>query len=350
MWGLSKSHSLVGVDIGSSSIKAVQLRKKGRQVQLVSAGITPLAPDAIVDGDIMDTLSVSSAISKLFEENNIATRYVAASVSGRAVMVKRVSVTAPDHQEWTDAIPAEVQRQFSSDPSELNYDFVDLGPDSAPNSQAVMLIGARREKVAAYTGVLSQAGAIPQVVDIDAFAVQGAFEAGYQPDAERTFALLNVGSSMMNVNIVRNEEPIFTRDIPFGGRRYTESLQKALDLGYDEAEKVKLGEEHPQADPAAREAALALVSDSLISEIRTTFNFFAQMNGASAIDQCYLSGGTARLPGLVERIGERLKIPVEILDPLRGISLNEKGLNTENLTALAPRLAVAVGLALRSFD
>lgn len=350
MWGLKTSRDLVGVDIGSSSVKAVQLRKKGRQVELVNAGIADLSPDAIVDGAIMDTLSVSAAITKVFDENQIGTRNVATSVSGSAVMVKRITVAATSEEDLAAAIPGEAQRQLSAGPAELNLDYQLLGPSTAPNALEVMLVAARREKVSGYTGVLSQAGKRPQVIDVDAFAVQNSFENGYQPPPDQTFALLNIGASQMNVNIVCNGVPLFARDIPFGGMQFTEALQKSLDLSYEEAEKVKLGEEHPKVTAEARDAALASVSQSLVAEIRGTFSFFRQMTGAANIDRIYLSGGTARLAGLAERVEQALAIPVEILDPLRGISVIPNDFDAGELARLSPRLAVAVGLALRSFD
>ncbi|HUI43631.1 MAG TPA: type IV pilus assembly protein PilM [Terriglobia bacterium] len=347
---MKTDRDLVGVDIGTSSVKAVQLRKKGREIELVSAGLADLSPDAIVDGAIMDTLSVSAAISKVFHDNHISTRRVATSVSGSAVMVKRIGVTAASQEELAEAVPAEARRQLSSDPAELNLDYQLLGPGSSPNVLDVMLVAARREKVSAYTGVLSQAGKKPQLIDIDGFAVQNAFETGYQPPPDSTLALLNVGASQMNVNIVSNGVPVFARDIPFGGMQYTEALQKALEVSFEEAEKLKRGEEHPKVTAEARDAVLASVTQNLVAEIRGTFNFFRQMTGSAAIDRIYLSGGTARLAGLAERVEQELAIPVEILDPLRGIAANPANFEADKLARLSPQLAVAVGLALRSFD
>jgi type IV pilus assembly protein PilM len=214
----------------------------------------------------------------------------------------------------------------------------------------VMLVAARREKVSNYTGVLSQVGKNPTVVDVDAFALENAFEAGYEPPPDQTCALLNLGASLTNVNIVRNGIPLFTRDIPVGGKHYTEALQKALELSFDEAERVKLGGEMPQVSAEVRKSALQAVSASLVGEVQKTFSFFRQMTGAEAIDRIYLAGGTARIEGLAERVQEELKIPVEVLDPLRQITVSSDEFDSQYIADLAPRLAVAVGLALRSFD
>lgn len=350
MRGWKKSKELVGVDIGSSSVKAVQLRKRRGHCELVSVGVADLPADAVVEGSIMDALSVSGAIQKVFDENHIKTRSVATSVSGSSVVVKRITVPTAPEQELAATIPAEAQHQLAFDPSELNLSYQVLGPGQAPNTLDVMLVAARREKVSNYTDVLSQAGRKPSVVDVDAFALENAFEAGYEPPPDQTCALLNLGASITNVNIVRNGIPLFTRDIPVGGKQYTEALQKALDLSFDEAEHLKLGQEMPQVSPDARKAALQAVSTNLVAEIQRTFSFFRQMTGAETIDRIYLAGGTARIDGLAERVQEELKVPVEVLDPLRQIQVSSDEFDAQYIADLAPRLAVAVGLALRSFD
>jgi len=351
MFGLKRaSKELVGVDIGSSSVKAVQLRKKGRSFELANVGLAEVSPDAVVDGAIMDALSVSSAIQKVFSDNRIEISQVATSVSGSAVMVKRITVPAESEEQLAEAVPAEAQRQLSSDPSELNLDYQLLGPALAPKALDVMLVAARREKVSGYTGVLSQAGKTPMVVDVDVFALQNAFENSYEPPPDQIFALLNVGASLTNVNIVRDGVPLFTRDIAVGGSQYTEALRKAFDLSFEEAEAVKLGGEHPKVTAEQRQSALQSVSGSVVAELRRTFNFFNQLTDAGSVDRIYVGGGTARLAGLAERIQDELKIPVEILDPLRRIGVPASGFDAEYVAALAPRLTVAVGLALRSFD
>lgn len=350
MWGFKRSKELVGVDIGSSSVKAVQLRRRRGRCELVNVGVADLAPDAVVEGSIMDALSVSGVIQKVFDENHITARNVATSVSGSSVVVKRITVAAAPEQDLAATIPSEAQRQLAFDPSELNISYQVLGPAQTPNALDVMLVAARREKVSNYTSVLSQVGKKPTVVDVDAFALENVFEAGYEPPPDQTCALLNLGASLTNVNIVRNGIPLLTRDIPVGGKQYTEALQKALDLSFDEAERVKLGQEMPQVSAEARKSALQAVSANLVAEIQKTFSFLRQMSGAETIDRIYLAGGTARIEGLAERVQEELEIPVEVLNPLRQIQVSAEEFDSQYIADLAPRLAVAVGLALRSFD
>jgi type IV pilus assembly protein PilM len=350
MFGRRNKNALVGLDLGSSSIKAVQLRKRGRQYELAALGLAELGPDAVVDGAIMDALGISSAIQKIFADNGIETPRVAISVSGTAVIVKRINVAVRSEAELPGAVPAEAERQLSSSVSELNLTYQLLGPATAMRALDVLLVAARREKVSEYTGVLDQAGKIPVVVDVDGLAVQNAYEATYPRDPGRTVTLLNIGASLTNVNVVRDGIPLFTRDLAVGGNLYTEALRKAYALSFEEAEAVKRGAPYETITPEQREAALDSVSMSIVAEVERTLSFFRQMAGAGAIDRVLVSGGAALLPALSKKMQDELKIPVETLDPLRGIRIPAPQFDAASVASLSPRLAVAVGLALRSFD
>ncbi len=352
MWGLGRKQrkGLVGLDIGSSSIKAVELKKTRNGYELVNLGLDSLSPDTVVEGTIMDALSVSSAIQKIFADNQIQTDDVATSVSGHSVIVKKITMVAATDAELAQAIPYEAQQQLSADVSDVNLSYQVLGPSATPNGLDVMLVAAKREKVLNYTQALSQAGKNTAVVDVDAFALQNAFEASYEPPPDRTFALLNIGASITNINIVRSGIPLFTRDVSIGGKRYTEALQKGLDLSFEDAEKLKMGGEVASVRPEMKSVHLRAVSDILLLEIQKTFDFFHQTTSPEPIDRIYLAGGTARVEGLVDLLENELRIPVEILDPFRHVAVAEEQFDPAYVNDVAPRMAVAMGLALRSFD
>jgi type IV pilus assembly protein PilM len=198
--------------------------------------------------------------------------------------------------------------------------------------------------------VLAQAGKTPVVVDIDAFALQNSFELNYEPDASQVVALLNVGASVMNINIIRGWTPLFTRDVSVGGNQYTDALQKELDLSFEDAEKLKMGGTLPGVNEEQRTAILRSVSDILILEIQKTFDFFRATASGENIRRIYVAGGTARVPGLLDLLKEEFAMPVEELYPFRKVSIVPGRHDENQLRELAPRLAIAVGLALRSFD
>jgi len=350
MLGLGKNKTLVGLDIGSSAVKAVELRKKGDTYELVNLGIELLGPDTVVDGAIMDALSVASAIEKIFTDNRIKSKNVATAVSGHSVIVKRVTVAASTDEELYNSVPYEAQQHIPFDMADVNLSYQPLGPAPGGNGTEVMLVAVKREKILNHTNVLSQAGKFPSVVDYDGFAVSNAFEVNYDVPADLTVALLNIGASIMNIVIARNGVPLFTRDVSVGGNQYTDTLQKELDLSFEDAEKLKQGFELGNVTPEQKAPLLHSVTEILMLEIQKTFDFFRQTASNVNIQQIYIGGGTAKTEGLIDQLKTEFNIPVEVINPFSRVLVDEKKFDLGYVHELAPRLGVAVGLALRSFD
>src|SRR5271169_2004283 len=337
MFNLGKTRSLIGLDIGSSSVKAVELKKSKAGYELVSYGIETLAQDTVVDGAIMDAPSVAEKIISIFDNQKIKAKDVATSVSGHSVIVKRVSMPLMSEEELFDRVQAEASQH-------IPFDIADV------NLSHHLLVAVKKDKILNHTNVLAQAGKTPVVVDIDAFALQNAFETNYELDPSQVVALLNIGASVMNINIVRGWTPLFTRDVSVGGNQYTDALQKELDLSFEDAEKLKMGGTLAGVNEEQRTAILRSVSDILILEIQKTFDFFRATASGENIRRIYVAGGTARVPGLLDLLKEEFAMPVEELYPFRKIAINPGRHDESQIRELAPRLAIAVGLALRSFD
>src|SRR5215470_986467 len=348
MLNLGKTKSLIGLDIGSSSVKAVELKKSKNGYELVSFGLEPLAQDTVVDGAIMDAPSVAEKIISIFDGQKIKSKDVATSVSGHSVIVKRVSMPLMTEEELYDRVQAEASQHIPFDIADVNLSHQLL--EATENQMDVLLVAVKKDKILNHTNVLAQAGKTPVVVDIDAFALQNAFEMNYEPDAGQTVALLNIGASVMNINIVRGGIPLFTRDVSVGGNQYTDALQKELDLSFDDAERLKKGETLPSVTDEQRQQILRSVSDILTLEIQKTFDFFRATASGENIQRIMVAGGTARVPGLVDLLREEFAMPVEELNPFRRVLINPGKHSETQIRDMAPRLAIAVGLALRSFD
>ena len=348
MFGFGAKKPLIGLDIGSSSIKAVELKGSKHGHELVSFGLEPLAQDTVVDGAIMDAPLVAAGISSIFDQQRIKTKSVATAVSGHSVIVKRVSLPAMTEEELYDRIQAEASQHIPFDIADVNLDYQLL--ESVEGQMDVLLVAVKKDKILNHTNVLAQAGKTPMVVDIDAFALQNCFEVNYDPDPGQTVSLLNVGASVMNINIVRGGAPLFTRDVSVGGNQYTDALQKELDLSFEDAERLKKGDTIAGVAEEQRTTILRSVSDILILEIQKTFDFFRATAAGENIQRIYIAGGSARVPGLVDLLREEFAMPVEELYPFRKIVINPGRHSEEEIRDLAPRLAIAVGLALRSFD
>jgi type IV pilus assembly protein PilM len=348
MFGGSKQKALVGLDIGSSSIKAVELKSTKHGYELVSFGLEPLAQDTVVDGAIMDAPLVAGAITNIFETQKVKTRNVATAVSGHSVIVKRVSLPSMTEEELYDRIQSEASQHIPFDIADVNLDHQLL--ETVESQMDVLLVAVKKDKILNHTNVLAQAGKNSTVVDIDAFALQNCYEENYDPDPGQTVALLNVGASVMNINIVRGGIPLFTRDVSVGGNQYTDALQKELDLSFDDAERLKKGDTLPTVTDEQKGQILRSVSDILTLEIQKTFDFFRATASGENIQRIMVAGGTARVPGLVDLLREEFAMPVEELNPFRKVLINPGKHSEDQIRELAPRLVVAVGLALRSFD
>src|SRR5271169_3665806 len=257
-----KSRQLVGLDIGSSSIKAVELKATKAGYELVSFGMESLAQDTVVDGAIMDAPQVANAISKIFDAQRVKTKNVATSVSGHSVIVKRVPLPLMTEEELYDRIPSEASQHIPFDIADVNLSYQLL--EALDTQMDVLLVAVKKDKILNHTNVLAQAGRTPVVVDIDAFALQNCFEVNYEPDPGQTIALLNIGAGVMSINIVRSQIPLFTRDVSVGGNQYTDALQKELDLNFDDAEKLKKGEALSGVSEEQKASILRSVSDILI--------------------------------------------------------------------------------------
>jgi type IV pilus assembly protein PilM len=348
MFGFGGAKTIVGLDIGSSCIKAVELKRNKGEITIQALGVEPLASDIVVDSMIVDSGSVSSAISKIFNEHKIKSKSVATSVSGHSVIVKKITMQSMTDADLAETINTEAAQHIPFDIADVNIDYQILSEANGEPQMDVLLVAVKKDKILNYTNVLSLAGKSPAVVDIDAFALQNCYEYNYEPAPGTTVALLNLGASVMNINIVKGSSPLFTRDVSVGGNQYTDSLQKELDLSFDDAEALKLGKKVGTVSEDAKLPILQQVTEVIVLEIQKTFDFFRATAAGEHIERIYLAGGSSRVPGLIEALRQEFSLPVEILNPFQRII--PSAAESEIIEQNAGQLAVAVGLALRSFD
>ena len=343
--------SMVGVDIGSSSVKAVELRGKGGDFQLLSLGYEVLQPDSVVDGQIMELNAVSTAIGNIFNEHKIKTTQVAAGVNGHSVIVKNIVLPQMTEDELQESFAWHAEEHIPFDISDVNLDYHVTG--STPDEIHVLMAACKRDKVANLKQTIQLAGKQPAVIDVDAFALQNCYELNYDPQPGHIVALLNIGASTTNINILNGARSVFTRDASFGGNQYTSLLQKELGLTFDQAERVKRGMPVPDdVEHREIEPILDTVSDILALEIQKTMDFYRATveDGESAVQRILVSGGGSKLKGLVEFLSKRFEMPVEMFDPFRKIRVDSRGFDPEYMREIVPEMAIAVGLALRGVD
>jgi type IV pilus assembly protein PilM len=345
-----RAKSLVGLDIGSSAVKAVELKQAGKGYKVTAFGAESVPPDSIVDGAIIDGAAVAEAIRRLFDSNKIQTKDVAASLSGNAVIVKKITLPVMTDAELAESIYWEAEQYIPFDIQDVNLDYQILDPGDAANGKAtmdVLLVAAKKEKIADYTGVIAQAGRTAVVVDVDVFALQNAFEVNYGIEAGKVVVLLNAGASATNINILQGDQSVFTRDISIGGNAYTEALQKELNLPFELADQLKRGEPVEGVTFEDARPVLRAVTENVMLEIQKTFDFFKATAASDRIDRIVVSGGASRAEGFLEMLTERFEAPVELFDPFKNVAFDAKRFQVDAVDAIAPTAAVAVGLALR---
>jgi type IV pilus assembly protein PilM len=338
----------VGLDIGSSSAKAIELKSHGKGFRVSAVAIEPIPPDSIVDGGIVDSVAVAAAVRRLFATKRFTGKEVATSLSGNSVIVKKITLPQMNEQDLDQSIYWEAEQYIPFDIQDVNldYEISDDNGQAVHGTMGVLLVAAKKDKIADYTNVVTQAGRSPAVVDVDAFALQNAYEANYGFEPGRVIALLNAGASAINVNIVAGVQSVFTRDVSIGGNAFTEAVQKELDLPFDTAEQLKR-RSHPDAAlyEDAKPVLKAMIDNALL-EVEKTFDFYKATAANDHIDRLVLSGGASRVEGFADALHERFHTPVEHFNPFRQVAFDSQRLGMK-ADEIAPVAAVALGLALR---
>ena len=346
------SQSMVGLDIGSSTVKAVELssKGKGKVFELTHVGVARLAPEAIVQGAFLNSSAIVDAIREAVDSAKIKSKNVAAAVCGHSVIVKKVSLPAMTREELDEQIRWEAEQYIPFDVNEVNLDFQILETSDGEGQMDVLLVAAKKDLIDDYVQVISEAGLTPAVIDVAAFAVENAFEANYEVRPDEVVALVNIGAQVVNINILMDGTPVFTRDITTAGNHYTEEIQKTLSISFEEAERIKLGgknsEDSQEVVPQEVEKAMQSVTETVIGEISRSLDFFSATSADSRIARVMLSGGSASVAGLKAAFHERTGLDVEIFNPLARM-VPSSNFDPDYLDELAPSLGVSVGLALR---
>jgi type IV pilus assembly protein PilM len=347
----SGKKNLVGLDIGSSSVKAVELGKKGAALQLLNLGFENLQTDTIVDGQIMELNNVSNVITQIFSEHQIRTTRVAAGVSGHSVIVKNIVLPQMSQEELQESFSWHAEEHIPFDIADVNLDYELTG--KSQDALHVLMAACKSDKIANVKQAIQLAGKHPVIIDVDAFALQNCYEVNYRPRPGEIVALLNVGAATMNINILNGSRSIFARDASVGGSQYTSLLQRELGLSFEQAEGVKRGMALPEGvEPRPIQPIIETVSESLALEVKKTVDFYraSAQEGEAAIQKILLAGGGSKLPGLADFLARKFEIPVEVFEPFRQIEVDSRKFDPDYMREIVPEMAVAVGLALRGVE
>jgi type IV pilus assembly protein PilM len=326
--GLFGSKEIVGLDIGSSSVKMAHVKAVGAENRLRKFGVFPLPADAIVDGAIMDHGAVVEGIKTALRELKIHDKEVAISLSGHSVIIKKVQL-----------------------PTTTAEDFQVIGPlKDDPSKMDVLLVAAKTDLINDYMSVVRDAGLIPRIVDIDSLAAGNAFELTRSVSDDQVPMVVNVGASFMNINILHAGVPLFTRDVPMGGGMYTTEIQKQVAVSFETAEEYKTGKKDPGERSEKVTEIMKVVSSLLATEAQRSCNFFSATYPDRLVTKVYLTGGASRSAFLKEMLAEKIGVDVEIFDPFEGLTVDEKAVDPSVVAQLNTSATVSIGLALRNLE
>jgi type IV pilus assembly protein PilM len=347
----NKKKGVAGLDIGSSSIKIVELDGKMNNLNLVSLGFENLPSDTIIDGQIMEMNTVSEVIQSVCQNHQISSPKFVTGVSGHSVIIKNIVLPAMSKEELEESIDWHAEEHIPFDLSEVTLDYHIT--EETPEELKILIAACKRERIDNVRQAIQLAGKQPVVIDVDTFALQNCYELNYQPAANEVVALLNIGASTMNINIVKGTTSIFTRDITVGGSQFTDILQRNLGVNFQQAESLKRGVQTADGvEEKSIEPLMDNVMEMVAMEIQKTFDFYraTSEDGGDIVQKILLSGGGSKLNRLPEELEKRLELPVEILDPFRQIKVDTRKFDPLYLSEIMPEMAVAVGLAMRGVE
>jgi type IV pilus assembly protein PilM len=343
MVSFGRSKVSAGLDIGSGFVKLVVIDHSKPEPEIVQVATSPLVPDAIVEGEIMDPVLVTDTIRSLVEGVDLRRAGVVSAVGGHDVIVKKIPMDRMAEHDAREVIRWEAEQHVPFDMESVQLDFQILDPDADSAQMSVLLVAAKRELIENRLALLLEAGLDAVVIDVDAFALHNAFERNYPEAMRGMVALVNIGHETTNLDLLADGMPVLVRDVPFGSRRLREALQRERGLTAEQAEAVIQGKD----TTVDLRSFVSDRVDELAVGVERAVAFVMSQGGLPALGQVYVCGGGGRVPGIVDALGARLNVRAEVANPVQRIGIRPDVLQGLELDEFAPMLMLPVGLALR---
>lgn len=341
---LSKKE-LVGLDIGSNTVKLLELKSVKSGYQLKNIGEAVLPRDAIVNKVIGNYDAVSETIASLFGDLRVKTKNVAISISGHSVIIKKVSLPKMSENELRESIPWELEQYIPQSIHDVNYDYQVMPGETPEGNIDVLIVAAKKDVTNSYVSVVKEAGLNPVVVDVDVFALENMYMVNY-PEPDGLVSLVNIGAAVTNINILKDGISVFTRDITTGGNLYTEWIMKETNAAFEEAELLKISAKDGES-PAGIERVTNEFVDMISGEIKRTLDFFSSTLWTSSVGRILIGGGSSGVAGLKDTLSDMTDAAVDFMNPFRNVAYDPNDFDPQYIQSIAPKMSVAMGLASR---
>ena len=315
----------------------------------MSFALCPTPPKAVTSGEIVDPAVIADAVKGLYRQVKSKRKNVASGLWGTSVIVKRISIPQMEEKLVAGQIRWEAEQYIPFDVTEVNIDFKVLkGYQSNPETMDILLVAAKHDAAFVHQDIIRGTGLACAVLDVGGFALANCFLKNWESAKGQTVALFNIGASITNFVVIENGEVVFCRDVPVGGLTYTNEVQKAMGISLDEAESMKISASTGHAAPDEVMQVIQTTHEMVAEEVQGSLDFFLNTTPGIPIQQCFVTGGGSRTPNLVASLSKSTKIPMDVLDPLRNVRVNEKNLNPSFVSEIRDFSAVALGLAFRT--
>ena len=345
-----KKNHLVGLDIGSRSIKAGEIVEGKRGLILKKFGMIDIPSGSIEDGAINDPEAVAEAIQQLFKTYNIKENNVAVSIGGYSVIVKKINVQTMPEEQLQETIQFEAEQYIPFDIADVNLDFQILGEsEHNPNQMSVFLVAAKKEMVNDYINLVNMAGLNPCIIDVEAFALQNVFELNYDAQ-EENIALIDIGASKTSLNILKGMASVFMRDVALGCGQINQKIVSLIGCSLEEAEQLKQGDQQDKISNEDLKNIISTIVADWCTEIRRALDFFYSTYPEDQITRIVLSGGGANIGEFRQLLGAETSAHVEMINPFQNLHIDDDAFDAGYIQQIAPQAAICMGLAIRRVD
>jgi type IV pilus assembly protein PilM len=339
-----KSSNCVGLSIGASSVKVVQISKKKTGYTLEHFGMASMLEGTSENRDIINSTSVVEAIQAALAQAKISNKDMCSAVTGSSLIIKTLSLVIGDEKELKDQVFWEAEQYIPFDMSEVVLDYQII--KKRGTQYDVILVAVKKNFLDQYMQAINDAALQPKIIDTEAFALQNAYEANYPTTNTEAMLLADIGALSTKIIVVAGGLPLFIKDAPFGGNSITLEIQRELRVSSADAEALKVSENLP------REVAEVLMrmAQVMSTEVKKTIDFYTASSIGPPIVGVLLSGGGARSPGMTKMIEDSIGIPCSLLNPFQRVQGNSKNFSAEFLSSIAPEAVIPLGLAIRGME
>ena len=337
--------SCVGLSIGSSSIKIVELKKEKKSWRLLHFGSVQLPDNVISNQEIVNPVAVADSLKALISQIKLKSNKVCTSLTGSSLIIKRLLLDVPNMRELQEQVMWEAEQYLPFEISQVAIDFQILSK-SKDNKVDLLLVAVKDSILESYKNCVIEGGLQPKVIDVDFFAIHNLFEANYPQNPSEATALVDIGASSLKLVVSHAGIPIFTKETLIGGRNLTAEIQRQMNLPYNDAETLKVGGA-AGGMPQEVNDLMTIMTENFSNEIKKSIDFYNASATGAPVTSIILSGGSAKIPNLSKVVEESVNLPAQIVNPFNVVTYDPAVFTPEYIAAIAPIAAVPIGLAMR---